>query len=397
MANADLRSTFDVANMISGSQVRQVQERFERLPGKQAVLVPRLGYGKPVKFNDAMKYEWIIDEYRPTHVKINNGAGYNTSATDIVVDEADIVQVGHMLKNGDELMRITAIDSSTNTLTVERGFSSTSGAALVDDQELLILAPSYLDTATFPQSPTRRGDFVFNYPQQLMYKFGQTSMASANRSYLNKESTELATSKAKHMYEAVRELEASVWYGVKQQPTGANVGAFDGVNSFITTHVNSDTGLLTATKIIDLLDEVMQDSGGGMGRSFYMGRRTKRVFDAVFNSRVQREMRSTETEVGVVIDRVHWNGGTFDFVVCDLLEEGEAFLLNLSDISIRPADIEVGKGAGWVEGERSVEINDALMVEQFYAFIGTLVVENERRHGKLTGINTDLSNYPGAA
>lgn len=381
--------------MIAGSQVRQVQEIFDILPGKQAVLVPRIGYGEAVMVDANMKHEWIIDEYRPTHVV--TASSYNSSATSIVVVEADVVQVGQILKNGDERIRVDQITSSTNTLTVTREFAGTTGEDIASGAELMIMAPAFLDTDSFVTSPTRRGQFVYNYPQQIMYSFGQTAMASANRNYLTAGKTELQRSEEKHMYEAVRELEASLIYGKKQAPSSTDHGSFDGIDAFITTHVSASTGLLTETKVIDLLDDVLMDSGGGMGRSIYLNRKTKRVFDAVFLRRINQTGAEVVNEVGVAIQRVHWNGGTFDFVITDLIEDGEAFLLNLDTISINPLDIQVGAGPGWVRGERKFEINNSLQVQQFYALICTVKMTNERFNGKWTGIDVDLSKYPGAA
>ena len=62
---------------------------------------------------------------------INNGSGYNTTATSMVVDSGSSLTDDTYIKIGDEILLITAI--STNTLTVERAKFGTTAASIDDD------------------------------------------------------------------------------------------------------------------------------------------------------------------------------------------------------------------------------------------------------------------------
>ena len=62
---------------------------------------------------------------------INNGSGYNTTATSMVVDNGGNLTDDTYIKIGDEILLITNI--STNTLTVERAKFGTTAASIVDD------------------------------------------------------------------------------------------------------------------------------------------------------------------------------------------------------------------------------------------------------------------------
>ena len=62
---------------------------------------------------------------------INNGSGYNTTATSMVVDSGSSLTDDTYIKIGDEILLITSI--STNTLTVERAKFGTTAASIDDD------------------------------------------------------------------------------------------------------------------------------------------------------------------------------------------------------------------------------------------------------------------------
>ena len=62
---------------------------------------------------------------------INNGSGYNTTATSMVVDSGSSLTDDTYIKIGDEILLITGI--STNTLTVERSKFGTTAASIDDD------------------------------------------------------------------------------------------------------------------------------------------------------------------------------------------------------------------------------------------------------------------------
>src|SRR3989338_5375364 len=74
------------------------------------------------------------DQYSGVWARINNGGGYIAGATDIVVDSpgASIFSKFDLIKNTrtGEIMRVTTINYSTNTLTVSRGAGATAAAAI---------------------------------------------------------------------------------------------------------------------------------------------------------------------------------------------------------------------------------------------------------------------------
>ena len=108
-------------------------------------------------------YRWT--EFDPTKNRltaINNGAGYNTTVTSIVVDSAADIKANYLIVNTRtrEVMKVTNV--SSNTLTVIRGWGATvatatsypaglnsvAGVAMLDDDVIRIMGPAVQQFST---------------------------------------------------------------------------------------------------------------------------------------------------------------------------------------------------------------------------------------------------------
>ncbi len=65
--------------------------------------------------------------------RINMGSGITDTATALTVDDASVFSVNDVIRVEDELMNISAVNTTTNVLTVGREYSSTSGVAHADN------------------------------------------------------------------------------------------------------------------------------------------------------------------------------------------------------------------------------------------------------------------------
>ena len=74
---------------------------------------------------------------------INNGGGYNATATSMVVDSGSSLTDDTYIKIGDEILLITSI--STNTLTVERAKFGTVASTIADDASIYLHFQPTLD------------------------------------------------------------------------------------------------------------------------------------------------------------------------------------------------------------------------------------------------------------
>src|SRR5947207_6921162 len=91
--------------------------------------MPLLVFTKNINKERAINpdFSWFEDGGLPRFDRINNGAGYNNSATSLVVDNGAYFQADDQIyfSRTGEVARVTAV--ATNTLTVVRGIGS--GAA----------------------------------------------------------------------------------------------------------------------------------------------------------------------------------------------------------------------------------------------------------------------------
>jgi hypothetical protein len=112
------------------------------------------------------QFKWQEDEGDPRFDAINNGAGYAAGITALVVDNAayfEVQQIVYVPRTG-ENMRVTAVDTGTNTLTVVRGVGSTA-AALVDNDPLLIASTAQPEGDASRAARTRNPSTIYNYTQ----------------------------------------------------------------------------------------------------------------------------------------------------------------------------------------------------------------------------------------
>jgi hypothetical protein len=132
------------------------------------------------------KFTWFEDKLKARFDTINNGAGYSSTATSIVVTNGGQWAADDLLyvtRTG-EVLRVTAV--STNTLTVLRGVGSTA-AALVDTDEILNIGSAAEEGALDKPAGTNNPTEAFNYTQIFRRTVDETKTArsTANRTSPN--------------------------------------------------------------------------------------------------------------------------------------------------------------------------------------------------------------------
>lgn len=165
------------------------------------------------------------DQYSGVWAQINNGAGYSSSATALVVDNpsAAIFSKFDLIKNTrtGEIMRVTAVDYSTQTLTVTRGAGATAAAAINDNDWLLVIGPAFEEGSKSGDSNTTKLVKVTNYTQIFKTKFGVTQTENASKLYLSANpGGDLRYLRAKYGIEQAKKMERAYWFNEKKEVTG---------------------------------------------------------------------------------------------------------------------------------------------------------------------------------
>ncbi len=95
------------------------------------------------------------------------GAAYTASDTVITVADATIFKVGHVIMNmtTNEKMRVTAVNTATNQITVQRAFGTTAAAAGSSGQKLLIIGSAYGEGTGAPVAVMYQPEVKTNYCQ----------------------------------------------------------------------------------------------------------------------------------------------------------------------------------------------------------------------------------------
>jgi hypothetical protein len=166
------------------------------------------------------EFSWVNDKSLARFDAINNGAGYASGATSLVVDNGDIFAVGDLVKvpRTGELLYVTAV--ATNTLTVTRGAGTTAAAALNDNDVLLVVGVADEEGALSKSARIVNPTKVTNYTE-----IKKRSIESSNTwlSSSNQTSPDDWTHQAKKAsIEHNKDKEYSFLFGEPKETTGPN-------------------------------------------------------------------------------------------------------------------------------------------------------------------------------
>jgi hypothetical protein len=115
-------------------------------------------------------YKVMHDKRLPRFDNVNNGAGYNTTATSIVVDDGTKFAALNIVKNTRTGEQFKVSSVSTNTLTVVRGYDTVgagTGVTMLDDDELLIISITPTERAAPGTALVTDPTTITNYIQRF--------------------------------------------------------------------------------------------------------------------------------------------------------------------------------------------------------------------------------------
>jgi|Deesub1362A_J573_1020465.scaffolds.fasta_scaffold00107_96 hypothetical protein len=181
---ANIRGAFTTSNFEQYIKKYDVRDMIFQLDPDINPFLSLLGKLSKLKAQD-VEFHWFEDDYIGRYTQINNATGYDNAATDLVVDDADIFQPYDIVKNTrtNEVMLITAVNTSTNTITVTRGWGSTSAAAINDNDYLFRLGSAMAEGYTAPDAMVTAKSRKSNYIQIFSKTVKITETANAIATY----------------------------------------------------------------------------------------------------------------------------------------------------------------------------------------------------------------------
>lgn len=385
------------SGIVTGQGVRQLNEQVRALKGEYAPLLEWILEGEAVNVGSDWKYEWMKDSEVPRYITLTSALTTGDTTLTMSTTDVNSVQVGmiiHLIDN-DEQVRVTANNGTAVTIT--RAYGGSTATNVTSGTIGHMLLPAMADTDDFPESPKSSGEFTYNYGIQAMFELTESDYRTAQVSYLAGREDELSFQYTRLMKWAKQLLNNHIIYGRAVTPASGGYGSFDGLRTLITTNSTPITGQLTPTDIVDTLELIMTlDNAADVGVTFLMNRTAKRIFDGIMNAFFEREAVPGEKSVNLnVINRFECNLGTYETMIVPQLKSSEILVVRRDDVKVHPIKVQ-GMGTGWVEFERDPVHINARKRQRALSWIGTLCLYNEKRHAKITGFDTTVSEYTGA-
>lgn len=323
MPQTVIRAPESTENIPSARRVRDVARRLAYVDPDVTpltVILVRASGRSRVAINS--KFEWFEKGLPARWDAINNAAGYGAANTSLVVDNAAYFSVGDLVdvpRTG-EVMRVTAVDTGTNTLTVTRSVGSTAAAALNDNEDLLIIGNAYAEGASAGAEKSHQETNPFNYTQIVRTPFGVTGTEAESENYIGPDRPRLRAEKG---VEHRLDLERTALFGERAIDTTSTdnpIRYTGGLLEFLSQNVKAMGGVMTEPELEQWAQDVFQHTASGNSRLLMASPLAVSVLNQLAAARLQTV--SKEKVFGLSIVQWITAHGTFNIVKHRLLENG---------------------------------------------------------------------------
>lgn len=208
------------------------------------------------------EFSWMEQDPGNRWDTINNAAGYDKNATVWAVDNAGYFRVGDIVQvpSTTEVVLVTNVDNTENTITVIRGWGGSTTAPLVDDEPLVILGNANEEGAKLREIKTTEPVKKTNYTQILRTPVGVTNTLAATSTYGPK-----AMAYYRHLdgINHAIDMERTMWLGKKGKDihNGKPRRTTGGILEFLTENVldvSAISGGLTEQAFTEWLEDVFR-------------------------------------------------------------------------------------------------------------------------------------------
>lgn len=362
---------------------RTVSDRIIMTEPVKIALVAALGLNNEAKFSlvngPGKMYEWLEDTYADVADAVNTTALTSDSTlTGITVDNGALFHVGDVILIDSEYCWVSAVNTSTNVLTVTRGWSGTQ-ATHANDSVVTIVGQARLEGADASDSPFTEPTTGYNYSQIFHHnvEVSRTDARIQKYGIANVVEREID----KHMEDLLMLLAKQPYYGVRKVGSSTTPRGAGGLGTFISTNVTT----LSSTA---LLEKNLQDAfqncfdGGGNPSLIVCNSWAKRKIADWFSPYVSTEI--DERRGGVSIESIRSPLGLEAAILVDrncpttqlwVLDESKVGYLTIDDFFYE----ELGKVGDTADGGYGQIVGE-------YGF----VVAHEKAHAKITGFSTSI-------
>jgi hypothetical protein len=321
MAQTVIRARESTANIAAGVIERYVDREIARLTPDAAPLTVLMRQLKS-KSIPSTKPEHFEKDLPARWDQVNNGAGYTAGDTAIVVDNAAYFSVSDVFNvpRTAEHIRVTAVTTATNTLTVSRAVGSTSAAALVDNDDLQILGPSFAEGAALGSEKSHQPTNPFNYTEIVRTPFGETESERQSQTYVGGEKEMMAEKLVEHMID----IERKMWFGERNLDTSDTAKPrryMGGVLYWATSNIKDFGALMTEPELEDWLQDVFSYTASGESRTLFASPDWITELDQLAAGRIQTVSDRNAT-FGIAVKQWITGHGALNIVKNRLFENG---------------------------------------------------------------------------
>lgn len=349
------------------------------------------------------KVEWSRDKYVPISTTLQTALTTATTSVVVAAGTGVYFQVGHVIRfptansGAGEVMLVTAV--ATDTLTVVRGTNfgnTTDPGTLGSGVRIDIIGTAVAENADSPAFGTTIPSQDYNYVQDIQKRI-QTSWKAKNTKWYGVEGSLHDRNARKTFESAMRELEMSLMWGVRQLNVANSVYTSGGLEHFIgpTNGVNvvsGAAGAVTEKMVEDAQEAVYQKVGRSAAKSLTIvcsmkfKRKLKQLYaNVTSNSNYKINIERDSRVGGFAVDAIETSMGRVGIVASPFLEHNESVTTQNRAYFINPVDDAV-KGA-WYKGLelQIVPMNNSGGAYDFSQIVGsyTLMVGQPEAHAVL--------------
>jgi hypothetical protein len=336
----------------------------------QTPLINLLGFSNPVT---QVEHVWFEDEMFADESTVN-GAKLAADTT-VTVADAEPFRVGHIVKVGDELVKVTAIND--NDLTVVRGYAGTTAADIADGAKIEVQFVEGQEGADARQARYKARKRVSNLTQIFDETVSISGTAAAVSNYGIDDLYD--HERAKKLLELALQLEKAAISGVKYESQDGLTRQMGGFRNFIKTNVINVGAALTDEKINDAMQAIYEKGGfanGGMYK-IMVGAKQKRAISNFSKSEIR--LTQAENSRGQVVDHFVSDFGQAEIILNNNLAADELIVFDANRVAVKPLQGReftheyLGKKGDYFEGQ--------IVGEYSLEFI------QEKAHARLKGLS----------
>jgi len=330
--------------------------------------------GKMRFTNQGTLVEWIEDTLAPLAGTFALTATANsvTSAVSLTVADGNMVQPGHILSTGTELLWVSA--NSAGVLTVTRSLGSSTMVTLATNATFAIVGMARLEGDD--SDPIGYTDLSTNsnYTQIFHKEIKQTGTAPYQDRYGM--SDQMQYESAKSIPEMMRLIERTLQYGKRAAGSTTTPRMMGGYQEFITTNKASGASISVSSAAVGQIEDAVELAYNAGGSGDYMAIVNPAVYQKIknaYDSSAFVRYAPEQSRFGTLVDTIVTPFGNVSFVIDRWQLSTLIPILKLDNVgmlTLRPWQVEDLAKTGDAEKKQLIgEFTFCLKLEKSHALM----------------------------